>query len=92
MLLSAKIDPKACDKGVIVFQFANMATEVCRKSNGKWAYYTITPLSQAIGSLVRADRIQYQYQCQCLREGEGREHLQRGLVISSDFQPYKKRS
>jgi hypothetical protein len=22
-------DPKACDKGVVVFQVANMATEVC---------------------------------------------------------------
>ena len=56
---------------------------------------------------IHADRTQYQCQCQCLREGEGREgcaaacetgmlfnckHLQRGLMISSDFQLYKKRS
>ena len=27
--LSQTEDPKACDKGVLVFQVANMATEVC---------------------------------------------------------------
>ena len=32
---SAKIDPKACDKGVVVFQATNMATEVCLKSGTK---------------------------------------------------------
>ena len=50
---------------------------------------------------------QYQSQSQCRREGEGQEgyatafeagllfkckHLKRGLVISSEFQLYKKRS
>ena len=29
VLLSAKIDQKACDKCVVVFQVAKMATEVC---------------------------------------------------------------
>ena len=35
VLYCAKIDPKACDKGVVVFQAANIATEVCLKSGTK---------------------------------------------------------
>ena len=35
VLYRAKIDPKACDKGIVVFQAANMAIKVCLKSETK---------------------------------------------------------